>query len=60
MYVETKKNERKEIQKEIKEYNSKRLAYIAENQKSNNSGELEDAMIKAIKKQAESKNYRWD
>jgi hypothetical protein len=59
-YVESKKNEREEIQKEINEYNSKRIAYIAENQKNNNSGELENAMIQAIKKQAESKNYRWD
>ena len=42
------------------EYNSKRLAFIAENQKSSNSGELENAMIKAIKKQAASKNYSWD
>ena len=59
-YVEMKKNEREEIQNEIMEYNSKRLAFIAENQKSSNSGELENAMIKAIKKQAASKNYSWD
>jgi hypothetical protein len=60
LYVESKKNEREEIQNKIKEYNSKRLAYIAENQKSNNSGELENAMIQAIKKQAASKNFSWD
>ena len=59
-FVESKKNEREEIQKEIKEYNSKRSAYITENKKSNNSGELENAMIQAIKKQATSKNYSWD
>ena len=59
-FVESKKNEREEIQKEIKKYNSKRLTYIAENQKNNNSGELENAMIQAIKKQAASKNYSWD
>ncbi|SEL51180.1 von Willebrand factor type A domain-containing protein [Maribacter orientalis] len=59
-FVESKKNEREEIQKEIKKYNSKRLTYITENQKNNNSGELENAMIQAIKKQAASKNYRWD
>ncbi|SKB38807.1 vWA domain-containing protein [Maribacter arcticus] len=60
LYVESKKNEREEIQNKIKEYNSKRLAYIAENQKSNNSGELENAMVQAIKKQAASKNFSWD
>ena len=59
-YVEMKKNEREEIQNKIREYNSKRLAFIAENQKSSNSGELENAMIQAIKKQAASKNYSWD
>ena len=59
-FVESKKNEREKIQKEIHDYNSKRSAYIAENQKSNNSGELENAMIQAIKKQAVSKNYSWD
>lgn len=59
-YIETKKTERVQIQKEIQAYNSKRLSYIAEHQKGNKSGELENAMIKAIKKQAESKNYSWE
>ena len=59
-YVASKKNEREKIQKEIKENNTKRLAYIAENQNSDKSGELENAMIQAIKKQAESKNYSWE
>ena len=54
-YIESKKAERIQIQKEIQEYNSKRLAYIAEHQNADKSGELENAMIKAIKKQAESK-----
>ena len=59
-YIESKKAERIQIQKEIQEYNSKRLAYIAEHQNADKSGELENAMIKAIKKQAESKNYSWE
>jgi len=59
-YIETKKTERVQIQKEIQAYNSKRLSYIAEHQKGEKSGELENAMIKAIKKQAESKNYSWE
>lgn len=58
--IETKKTERVQIQKEIQAYNSKRLSYIAEHQKGDKSGELENAMIKAIKKQAESKNYSWE
>jgi len=60
VYIESKKNEREEIQKDIQEYNTKRLAYISEHQKDENSGELENAMIKAIKKQAKTKNYSWE
>ncbi|WP_116770348.1 vWA domain-containing protein [Maribacter litoralis] len=59
-YIETKKTERVQIQKEIQAYNSKRLSYIAEHQEGEKSGELENAMVKAIKKQAESKNYNWE
>ena len=59
-YIETKKRERADIQKEIQELNSKREVYIAENQKENAKGELENAMLEAIKKQAEKKNYKWD
>ena len=58
-YVEGKKSERERIQKEIQEYNAKREAYIAENQKQE-KGELENAMINAIKKQASRKNYVWE
>ncbi|MBC8767192.1 VWA domain-containing protein [Arenibacter sp. BSSL-BM3] len=59
-YVEDKKRERIDIQKEIQELNSKREAYIAEQQKDNEKGELENAMFTAIKKQAAKKNYRWE
>ena len=59
-YVELKKKERIKIQKEIQELNSKREAYVAKNQKENSKGELENAMLKAIKKQAQKKNYTWE
>jgi len=59
-YIEEKKVERNKIQKEIKELNAKREAFITKNQKENAKGELENAMLEAIKKQAEKKNYRWE
>lgn len=59
-YIDTKKAERKRIQEEIQEANKKREAFIAKNQKEGNTGELENAMLNAIKKQAEKKNYTWD
>ncbi len=59
-YIKNKKTERTKIQKEIQELNSKRDAYITKNQKENATGELENAMLNAIKKQAEKKNYSWD
>ncbi len=58
-YVSDKKSEREEIQKQIRELNAKREAYIAENQKEE-KGELENALISAIKNQASKKNYTWD
>ncbi|VAW09953.1 FIG00652135: hypothetical protein [hydrothermal vent metagenome] len=59
-YIKEKKTARKKIQKEIQALNTKREAYIAENQKEDSTGELENAMLRAIKKQAEKKNYTWD
>ncbi|RNC92803.1 MAG: VWA domain-containing protein [Allomuricauda sp.] len=58
-YIEEKKSERKRIQKEIQELSAKREAYIAKNQKAE-KGELENAMLNAIKKQAARKNYVWE
>ena len=58
-YVADKKAEREKIQKEIQELNAKREAYIAENQKEE-KGELENAMLSAIKSQASKKNFKWD
>lgn len=59
-YVKQKSIERKSIQKEIQELNKKRNTYISEKRKTSSSEEtLDSAMIKAIKKQAEKKNYTW-
>jgi hypothetical protein len=33
---------------------------MVKNQKENTKGELENAMLEAIKKQAEKKNYKWE
>lgn len=58
-YIGSKKLERQKIQNEINELNRKREAYIAKNQKEE-QGELENAMLSAIKNQAAKKNYRWE
>lgn len=58
-YVASKKMERQKIQKEIQELNKKRERYIAE-QQTEEQGELENAMLKAIRKQASKKNYTWE
>jgi len=59
-YIKEKKSERAKIQNEIQELNKKREAYISKNQKEDSKGELENAMLEAIKRQAEKKNYKWD
>ncbi|WP_281542360.1 vWA domain-containing protein [Maribacter aestuarii] len=59
-YVAQKKSEREKIQKEIHELNAKREAHIAKNQNEDSKGELESVMLRAIKKQASSKNYTWE
>ena len=59
-FIKEKKSERNQIQQEIQELNTKREAFIAKNQKENSTGELENAMLEAIKKQAEKKNYKWE
>ena len=38
----------------------KRETYIAAQQKDGEKGELENAMLTAIKKQAAKKNYSWE
>lgn len=59
-YIKDKRTEREKIQKEIAELNKKRELYISEKQDESNKGELESAMLKAIKRQASVKNYTWE
>ncbi len=59
-HIKTKEVERKTIQKEIMALNAKREAYIAEHQKEGTKGELENAMLNAIQRQAAKKNYTWE
>ena len=58
-FVEEKATQREKIQKEIQELNAQREVYLA-NQKGQEKGELENALMAAIKAQAAKKNYRWD
>lgn len=58
-YISTQKSERKRIQDEIKELDAKRNKFIAQSQKEE-AGELESAMLNAIKKQASRKNFKWE
>ncbi|MBU3010427.1 VWA domain-containing protein [Polaribacter vadi] len=59
-YVKQKANERAEIQKKIKELDIKRRSFIAKKQKEGTQKDvLNNVMIKAIKRQAELKNYTW-
>ncbi len=58
-YVKQKKAERVKIQQEIQEANKKRETFIAQ-QRKDQKGELENAMLQAIKKQAAKKKYTWE
>lgn len=57
-YVNKKRKEREKLQKEIADLNVKRRQYVAS--KSTNDNGLENAMINAIKTQAQKKNYIWE
>ncbi len=56
--ISEKKAERQKIQKEIQELNKKRQQFIDEKNREE-KGELESAMLQAIKRQASRKNYSW-
>ncbi|MFK8059207.1 MAG: VWA domain-containing protein [Polaribacter sp.] len=60
-YVKLKAKERAEINKKIKELDAKRRSFIAKKQKegSKKNNELDNVMLKAIKRQAKLKNYSW-
>ena len=60
VFVKGKAKERTEIQKKIKELDAKRRSFIAKKQKEGSKkNELDNVMIKAIKRQAKLKNYSW-
>ena len=59
-HVTTQSKKRQEIQQKIKELNTKRNEYVAEKRKeSQQSNGLESAMLRAIKRQAKTKDYVW-
>ncbi|MBC2846272.1 vWA domain-containing protein [Winogradskyella flava] len=58
-YVEKKRKERETLQKSISYLNEKRKGYIAKQSKDSDNA-LENAMLKAIKSQANKKNYKWE
>ncbi|WP_297702860.1 VWA domain-containing protein [uncultured Eudoraea sp.] len=58
-FIGEKKAERTRIQKEIQQQNAKREIYISEHAQQE-KGELENAMLKAIKRQAAVKKFTWE
>ena len=58
-FIGKKKSERKRIQKEIQELNAKREIYISKHAQQE-KGELENAMLNAIKRQAARKSFKWE
>ncbi len=59
-YIADKKSERVRIQREIREANAQRDAFIAKNQTEGSKGELENAMLEAIVKQAGERGFGWE
>lgn len=58
-FIGEKKSERTRVQKEIQQLNAKREIYISEHTQQE-KGELENAMLNAIKRQAAGKNFKWE
>lgn len=58
-FVEAKRKERANIQKEITQLNKKRLEYVSKKQNASDN-EFRSALLDAIKKQAIKKEYSWD
>ena len=58
-YVEKQRKERETIQRKIADLNEKRRKFVAEKKKEGGNG-LESAMLDALKKQAQKKNYTWE
>ena len=58
-FVEKKAKERKAIQDEIRVLHEKRVKYLAEHAKNDEANMLDEAMLKAIRKEAGAKNLGW-
>lgn len=58
-YIAEKGTARKEIQQKIKELNKKRVQYIKDNSKKDDTS-LETALLNAIKKQGRKKSFSWE
>lgn len=58
-YIKVKRFEREQIQKEIAQLNKQRLEYVAKQTKKDDN-QLRNAMVEAIKTQANKKNYIWE
>jgi len=58
-YVEKKRKTREKLQNEIASLNLKRRKYVTKQNNDTQNG-LENAMINALKTQAEKKNYKWE
>ena len=59
-YVEKKAKERENIQKKISKLNEERRKYISDKLAEGNEYTLDAAMLKIIREQAESKNYKFE
>lgn len=59
VYVKKQQEERKKIQREIRDLDTQRKLYITKQSNNGSKTDLESAMIKAIRTQAARKNYVW-
>jgi len=57
-HLEQQQQQRQKIQEEIRQANTRREAYLAQEQADGSSG-LQRALLDAVKKQAGEKDYRW-
>lgn len=58
-HLESQGRRRREIQDEIRDLNTKREAYLAQDQAEEGPG-LQRALLEAVKKQASQKDFRWN
>lgn len=58
-YIEQKTAERRRIQQQIRELNEKRRSYIAQQSQKEGDAMLDEAMLKAIRQKAQTKDLTW-